>query len=156
MRLLCTLPSFSRCCGANLAAPMSVCSDLSTRRRFPVEEPAYLRSSCTVFFRPHDFVGVSFDFRPHDVVRVSSAQNMTCICWDFASGEWACEASVGTSLFVSPLADAPSPPFLAAAVQTWQRHFQSASIFLLVGTSPRKVLRIFTTAALTSFDLTTS
>jgi hypothetical protein len=51
---------------------------------------------------------------------------------------------------------APSPPFLAAAVQTWQRHFQSASIFLLVGTSPRKDLRIFYTAALTSFDLTTS
>jgi hypothetical protein len=51
---------------------------------------------------------------------------------------------------------APSPLFLAAAVQTWQRQFQSALIFLLVGTSPRKGLRIFTTAALTSFDLTTS
>jgi len=51
---------------------------------------------------------------------------------------------------------APSPLFLAAAVQTWQRLFQSASIFLRVGTSPRKALLIYITAVLISFDLTTS
>jgi hypothetical protein len=50
---------------------------------------------------------------------------------------------------------APSPLFLAAAVQTWRRQFQSASI-LRVGTSPRKVLLIYITAVLISFDLTTS
>jgi hypothetical protein len=50
---------------------------------------------------------------------------------------------------------APSPLFLAAAVQTWRRQFQSAFI-LRVGISPRKVLLIYITAVLISFDLTTS
>jgi hypothetical protein len=51
---------------------------------------------------------------------------------------------------------APSPLFLAAAVQTWQRQCQSASIFLLVGASPWRSPRIFAAAVLSSFDLTTS
>ena len=50
---------------------------------------------------------------------------------------------------------APSPLFLAAAVQTWRRQFQSA-FTLRVGISPRKVLLIYITAVLISFDLTTS